>query len=90
MTGLRGERVDKKDCVHPFDRLHWTTGGNVYCNACDTTLKREYEEKESVTSLLLSLHSFNKLNKRVLLAISTSFHIDAFEICSEYGITYNI
>ena len=50
----------------------------------------EKTEAEKVTSLLLSLHSFNKLDKRTLQIISTSFGIDAFEICSDYGITYNI
>lgn len=33
------EDLLKRNCVHPFKRLHWV-GNTVYCNQCGTTLRK--------------------------------------------------
>ncbi len=48
------------------------------------------QERERVKDLLFSLHTFNKLDDRMVRIISESLEIDAKEVCSKEGITYNI
>jgi hypothetical protein len=43
-----------------------------------------------VIILLYELHTFNKLDKRIVSAISRAFNVDAEEICKKDGITYNV
>ena len=33
-----------KECIHPFNRIHWVNDV-VYCNECNTTLNKTIEEK---------------------------------------------
>ena len=40
--------------------------------------------------LIEGLHAFGKLDKRVLMIISEVFDIDAFNLCKEHGITYDL
>ncbi len=46
--------------------------------------------KQKILDLIKSLHAFQKLDDRVLRVISNVFKVDAFEICKENGITYDI
>lgn len=45
---------------------------------------------QKIVDLLYDLHSFGKLNSKVLESISRIFEVDAFELCEEQGITYFI
>jgi len=46
--------------------------------------------KQAIVEILFDLHSFNKLDARVLNSIGKNFDIDIYEMCEDNGITYNI
>jgi len=58
-------------------------------NLCDKLENGVETDKEEPKELLLSLHKFNKLNKRIITEIGNIFNFDALRYCDDYGITYN-
>jgi hypothetical protein len=48
------------------------------------------ELQQTVTNLLYDLHAFNLLNDRIVKLIGIHFDLDAFAICRDEGITYDI
>jgi len=47
-------------------------------------------KKEIIIKLLSNLHAFQKLDKRIISIIGEVFKVDAFKLCDDNGITYNI
>ena len=47
-------------------------------------------DKEIIIKLLSDLHAFQKLDKQIISIISEVFGVDAFKLCEDNGITYNI
>jgi hypothetical protein len=50
----------------------------------------EEQLRAAVIELLYDLHSITELNEYILNSITRNFKIDAYELCEQYGITYNI
>ena len=48
------------------------------------------ELKQTVINLLYDLHAFQMLNNRIVKLIGIHFDLDAFGLCRENGITYDI
>jgi len=50
----------------------------------------EEEIKNAIVELLYDLHTRNLLNEYIVNSISINFKIDAEQLCSINGITYNL
>lgn len=48
------------------------------------------EIRAAVVELLYDLHTYTKLNEYILNSITRNFKVNAYELCDEYGITYDI
>jgi hypothetical protein len=48
------------------------------------------ELKQTVVNLMYDLHAFQLLNERIVRLLGIHFELDAFALCREHGITYNI
>lgn len=48
------------------------------------------ELKQTVVNLMYDLHTFQLLNDRIVKLIGIHFDLDAFALCREEGITYDI
>ena len=50
----------------------------------------EEELKQTVINLMYDLHAFQLLNDRIVRLLGIHFELDAFALCREEGITYNV
>ena len=45
---------------------------------------------EHIIQLLMKLHAFGELNELIVEIIGVAFSVDAFKMCEDNGITYDI